>query len=472
MRRAVLATWIAALAVAGCDGPGIVTDPRVDPTLDTELRQSFSQYGVLPLGSVADHDPALVALGQALMFDRELSGNRDIACATCHHPTTHGADGLSLAIGTGGSGLGPSRTLGAGRDFVPRNAPTLLNQGVRTFYLLWDGRLSGHRSGISESPPGVTFPAGLPNILAAQAMLPVLDRREMRGAPGDVDVFGAPNELAAFGDDEYVEIWRALMQRLLAIPEYETMFRAAFPDVAVGALGFQHAATAIAAFITEGFTKTDSPFDRYLAGDDAALDRPAKRGGLLFFGAPSAFGGTADAPLPSAIPCSGCHGGPLLGGQTFSNVGAPQIGPGVGTGAPLDFGRGGIMEGSIQEHYRFAFRAPPLRNVELTGPYLHNGAYATLEDVVRHYGDPADALRAYDASQLAPALRERVHDDEATIEDVLSTLDHQLREPVQLSDDEVADLVAFLHSLTDPAATDLDDLVPERVPSGLPVDGM
>jgi cytochrome c peroxidase len=68
-----------------------------------------------------------VALGEALFFDKELSGNRDIACATCHHPWLHGGDGLSLPVGTGGEGLGPDRYLGEGRQYVPRHSPEIEN---------------------------------------------------------------------------------------------------------------------------------------------------------------------------------------------------------------------------------------------------------------------------------------------------------------------------------------------------------
>ena len=71
----------------------------------------------------------------------------------------------------------------------------------------------------------------MPNVLAAQALLPVLDRVEMRGTVGDADIFGNGNELADFGDDEPPEIWRAIMDRLVAIPEYVQMFEAAFPNV-------------------------------------------------------------------------------------------------------------------------------------------------------------------------------------------------------------------------------------------------
>jgi cytochrome c peroxidase len=287
--------------------------------------------------------------------------------------------------------------------------------------------------------------------LAKQAMLPVLNRREMRGEPGDRDVFGNANELAQFGDSQFSEIWQAIMQRLLAIPAYVAKLNAAFPGTRTDQLGFQHAATAIAAFQTQVFTKTGSPFDRYLERDDAALTTQAKRGALLFF---------------ERARCASCHNGPFLGAQGFANVGVPQIGPGTGRGAPLDFGFGEVIE---NEFYRFAFRVAPLRNVELTAPYMHDGAFATLEAVVRHYSDVPLSLRSYDASQLPPALRGMYHGDEATINAVLETLDFRLRTPLRLTEDEQLDLVAFLKSLTDPAARDLSSLIPATVPSGLPV---
>jgi len=442
---------------AGCDA---VTPPEtLPPPLDTELRQSLQRWGAIPIGSMPAQDPALVDLGQALMFDKILSGNRDIACATCHLPSQHAADGLSLAIGTGGTGAGPARTLGPGRQFVPRNAPSLLNGGLGLFYLFWDGQVA--RAGFGPPPPGpggagFVTPAGtllpaVPNILAAQAMFPVTNRREMRGERGDLDVFGNPNELAQYGDSQFVEIWQAIMRRLLALDAYKAKFAAAFPDAPTGAYGFQYAATAIAAFQMQAFTRTASPFDRYLNRDDAALTTAEKRGALLFFG---------------KAQCSSCHSGPFLGGGSFANAGVPQLGPGTGAAAPLDQGRGGLKD---QAFYKFAFRVTPLRNVELTAPYMHDGAFPTLEAVVRHYNDVTLALRTYDVAQLAPELRPLYHGDDATINAVLETLDFRLRRPLDLTDDEQRDLVAFLKSLTDPAARDLSALTPAAVPSGLPV---
>lgn len=448
--RSIATFGIGLLLFTACDESS--TSPEPGLSLDAELRQSLDQWGVIPIGPLSAQPPAKVELGRALFFDKILSGNRDVACATCHHPSTALTDGRSLAVGTGGTGLGPARTLGAAREFVPRSSPTLLNSGLGASYLFWDGRLQSFGPGtFFTDGAGTTLPSNLPSALVAQVFLPVLDRREMRGDRGDVDAFGADNELARLGDTGHSEVWHAIMQRLTAIPAYVEMFAAAFPDVPSNALRFEHAARAVAAFEVQAFTKASSPFDRYLDRDDAALSVQQKRGALLFFG---------DAR------CSRCHSGPLLGARSFANVGVPQIGPGFGKDAPHDLGRGSI-EGN--DFYRFAFRVAPLRNVELTAPYMHSGAYPTLEAVVRHYDDVPEALRTYDVAQLDPRLRHLHHGDEATINDVLSTLDFNLESQLDLEDDEIDDLVAFLESLTDPAARDLTSLVPASVPSGLMV---
>jgi len=443
--RTIIAIYFSLLALAAaCER----TETPTEPTLDAQLRQDIGRWGVIPIGPVPAQPQALVDLGQALMFDKILSGNRDVACATCHHPSTHEGDGLSLSIGTGGTGLGPSRTLGPGRQFVRRNAPSLLNDGLGLFYLFWDGRVARFLSSFNGGPP---VPGDVPNLLSAQAMLPVLDRREMRGEPGDRDVFGAPNELAQIADSDSAAVWQALMRRLLAIPEYVAKFNRAFPNTPTSALRFQQAAEALAAFQVAALTKTNSPFDRYLTHDDAALTTQQKRGAQLFFG--------------TAL-CSSCHNGPLLGGNGFANAGVPQLGPGSPATPPLDRGRADLPD---QQFYQFAFRVAPLRNVELTAPYMHDGAFPTLDAVVRHYNDVPLTLTTYDASQLDPALRSTYHGDAATTDSVIRTLDFRLQTPLHLSDAELADLVAFLKSLTDPSARDLSVLVPAAVPSGLPV---
>ena len=450
MMRSPFFAMLAVLAVAACDAATTTTEPP-SAGLDAQLRADIARWGVVPIGEMPAQNPAVVALGRALFFDKVLSGNRDIACATCHHPTASLGDGLSLSIGTGGTGIGSSRRLGTARQFVPRGAPSLLNSGLGSPYLFWDGRLNGFGPGNVRVEDGPVPPPSLTNLLAAQAMLPVVTRHEMLGNTGDVDVHGNPNELAAFAAGQETEIWLALMRRIVAIPEYVALFGAAFPGKPASALRFDDAAIALATFQRQAFTKTRSPFDRYLDRDDAALTPDQKRGALLFFG---------------QAQCGSCHSGPFLGGQSFANVGAPQIGPGGRAEPPLDLGRGEIAG---NDFYRFAFRVPPLRNVELTAPYMHSGAYGTLEAVVRHYDNVPDALRSYDIRQHAPAMSDSYHGDAATIDAVLATLDHRLWNPLDLTDAQVMDLVAFLTSLTDPAGRDLHVLTPTRVPSGLPV---
>jgi len=434
---------LAVLGLIACDeSSSIGGGPE---SLDAQLRRQFTQWNIVPIGEAPHQDPAMVALGQALMFDKILSGNRDISCATCHDPTQHLTDGLALAVGTGGSGLGPTRTLGAGRQFVPRNAPSLLNSAIGLPYIFWDGRLTR----FGPPLPDVVLPTT--DLLQGQAMLPVLNRREMRGETGDLDVFGNPNELAQLDDTLPNAIWQGVMHRLVAVPGYVTLFNAAFPSIPTTSLTFEDMAKAIAAFEMDAMMKTGSPFDRYLARDNNALSVQAKRGGVLFFG---------------VARCSQCHNGPFLGGRDFANSGVPQLGPGVGQAVPLDKGRGEILN---FQFYQFAFRVPPLRNVEVTAPYFHNGSFPTLESVVKHYNDVSTSLRTFDPSTLPASLQASYHGDIGTINAVLATLDTRLQSPLHLTDAQIGDLVAFLKSLTDPAARDLSGLAPASVPSGLPV---
>src|ERR687888_571453 len=144
----------AALEMA-CSSPDrVLQPPPLQSSLDAQLRQQLGFWGVVPIGATPAQSPAVVELGRSLFFDKILSGNRDVACATCHDPMSQFNDGLSLAIGTGGSGAGTGRVLGAGRQFVPRNAPTLLNDGIGHFYLLWDGRVNQGSFGGGPSQDG------------------------------------------------------------------------------------------------------------------------------------------------------------------------------------------------------------------------------------------------------------------------------------------------------------------------------
>ncbi len=434
-----------------CFTMGCKAEPS-EQTLDGELHHLLKETGVI-YTSMAPGPPASeakIALGEALFFDKELSGNRDTSCATCHHPLMHTSDGLSLPIGVGGHGLGSAREMGSDRDFVPRNSPDVFNRGDPAWVtMFWDGRISGSPEMGFSNPAGMMLPHGLENILAAQAMFPVTSLDEMRGQPGDEDKFD--NELADLPEDDPTAVWDALMKRLLAIPEYVAMFRAAYPHDARNELGFQHAANAIAAYEAITWTMTDSPWDQYLAGDDSAISNAAKRGAILFY---------------DEAKCGFCHGTNLLTDQDYHNIAVPQLGPGKDDEQLLDYGRWHVTQNSDD---KFAFRTPPLRNVALTGPYMHNGAYPDLESALRHHLNPAGALRNYDPEYLSPELQETCQMDEATHQAILETLDPLVLTPLELSDEQIADLLAFLQALTSPSAVDLRADIPAAVPSGLPV---
>src|SRR5262245_52908541 len=125
-RRAMRGASVMLLATACYREPPSSVDPPPEPSLDEQLRASLRGWGVVPILPTPAQSPALVELGRSLFFDKELSGNRDVACASCHDPGTHMTDGMSLAVGTGGVGEGTQRVPGPGRRFVPRNAPSML----------------------------------------------------------------------------------------------------------------------------------------------------------------------------------------------------------------------------------------------------------------------------------------------------------------------------------------------------------
>ncbi|MFI5229171.1 MAG: cytochrome c peroxidase [Gemmatimonadales bacterium] len=439
-RRALAA---ATLFVAACSDGG-VTNVSTPPSIDTQRRGQFQQWGITPILPVAPQNPALVDLGRSLFFDKLLSGNRDVSCASCHQASLALGDARSLALGTH-------------QQLTPRNAPGLFSVGLGLPYLFWDGRVSQLGFGGNSSivtPAGPALPSGIANLLAAQAMFPVVNRVEMRGQVGDRDAFGNANELAMPGDTSFTAIWSAVMNRITAVTEYAQKLGAAYPGTDVTRLGFQYAANAIAAFEVQSFTKFNSRFDRYLARDDGALTATEKEGAMLFF---------------TKARCSSCHNGPFLGGQQFASVAVPQIGPGSGSSVPLDIGTGDPSVHGPFQTGKFVFRVAPLRNVELTAPYMHDGAYPTLEAVVRHYNNVDSAVKSYDPTQLDPSLRSSYHGDAATINALLASLDGRLTQPIGLTVEEQKQIVAFLKSLTDPAAQSLASLVPATVPSGLPV---
>nr|AFI78774.1 methylamine utilization protein MauG [uncultured bacterium ws198A12] len=409
-------------------------------------------------------DAAKVQLGAQLFFDKILSGNLNISCATCHHSFTATGDGLSLPIGEGGRGLGVTRDTGVGADAVlervPRNSPALFNLGAREFTSLFhDGRVQPNAmfpNGV-ESPAGFDLPEGLDSPLAVQAMFPVTSATEMAGQAGEnpvADAVAAGDLSGPFG------VWEQLAERLRGIDGYVEQFIRVFDDVdSADDIRFTHAASAIAAFEATNWRADNSPFDRFLRGERAAMSVSAFLGMRIFY---SANKGN----------CVSCHGGVFQTEHSFRAIAVPQLGPGKGDGAfgYEDFGRERVT-GNPADRYRF--RVPSLRNVAQTAPYGHSGAFDTLEAMLRHHLDPVASLYGYDASQaVMPSRPDLDAKDYRAMSDanvVASIAKANELSPVHLSEREVRQLIDFLHALTDPAMLDMRGDVPKALPSGMPL---
>lgn len=396
--------------VAGCmDDPA---GPRVAGT-DDDLRRRFDlrALGEIPYPPDNLRLPARIALGRLLFSDPILSGEKDVACGTCHHPGFGFADGRQFSAGVSGVGLGPNRVVstsaitGQPIELEPRNSPTVLNAGFNADetglpshlgFQFWDGRVRG---------------------LEEQARMPITSRVEMAG-----DAY--PAEAAR----------DSVVARLRGIAGYVRLFREAFPAEAALLAGGEIISMdtygrAVAAYERELVTRNSS-FDRYARGENGVLTQEQKLGLELFF---------------TKAGCASCHGGPMFSDFRFHVLGVPQEGGGKAVIPGDDTGR---EEHTASLADRYAFRTPTLRNVELTAPYMHDGALATLEQVVRFYDQGAQPRH--------PAVSDAL-------------VDPLVRGSLSLTDEEVGAIVEFMRALTDPG-TALDPAlltVPETVPSGL-----
>lgn len=468
----VLRSWlvllvVAACALAACSGSegGDVAAQREAEHLERVqgLRQKVGALGLRPVVLPSQPNDDLVQLGHNLFFDPILSGSKDINCAVCHAMDQATANAVPLSVGTGARMVEGVRRPGPALAFTSRNSPALFNLGQpEVSSMFWDKRLERIEDGrmvlyersFTEQPETYlrVLSPELDNILAAQNMLPVFARNEMRGIHGSKDIFGEPNELALVPDHDFEGNWRLLAKRLQAVPAYQELFAKAYPGVAPEDINFVHAANAMSAFIQVKFTLDDSPWDRFLKGEDGALGPAEVRGALVFHGKGE---------------CATCHSGKMMTDEGYHNIGVVPMTRGP---EPLEYMDLGVAHRSLAgPEDCFAFRTPPLRNVALTGPYMHNGSYDTLEAVIRHKMDARHALYNFDPSHLEPRFQEQVHRRPENLARVEATLSSHVQEPLELSDGDVADLVAFLNALTSPRAQDLMHLNLEEVPSGLPV---
>lgn len=415
-------------------------------TLAVQVRALAAERAITPMPPRPEVRDGLSRLGQMLVFDPVLSGNHDISCMTCHHPTLATGDARSLAIGQGGSGLGLARVHPTG-SFISRNAPPLFNLHLLK-HLFWDGRVQVGEDGLVSTPVGDAVTLEMQAVfdfgaVSALGLLPVISREEMRGAAGE-------NELADIPDSDPGGVWAALMDRLGAIPQYRSLFEAAYPGTAFDDMTFAHASNAMAGFFLHAFTFDRSPWDLFLAGNDVALTDDQLQGAFNFMNAP----------------CSVCHNGPGFSDDDFHNVALAQFGPGQGNGISGrdDHGRMNVT-GDPSDLYRF--RTTMLRNVELTAPYGHAGEFEDLALFIDHYSLSADKLRAYGPKDIPdPLLQGTLLDN---VEEIIAARDPLIL-PVSFDQEFTQRVTDFMLALTDRRALHLERFVPKKVPSGLQVD--
>jgi len=327
-----------------------------------------------PVPKVPDDNPLTVAkieLGRHLFYDERLSGNGTQSCASCHDQTRAFTDGRSVGIGS------------TGQAHV-RSAMSLANVAY------------------AES---LTWANAVLHSLEQQALVPLVGEDPVElGLTGQLDTS---------------------LQRLMRDARYELLFAKAFPE-ALEPFSLQHVVASIASF-ERALISGESAYDRFaLLGEADALGPDAERGMQLFFS--------------ERLECFHCHGGFNLSGAT-THVGkafdettfhndalynldgrgaypADNTGLYAFTGDPADMGR---------------FKAPTLRNIALTAPYMHDGSIATLEEVIEHY---ARGGRRIESGPNAGDGKQ-------------SPLKSELITGFDLSAGEMSDLLAFLHSLTD-----------------------
>jgi cytochrome c peroxidase len=299
---------------------------------------------------------AKVELGRELFFDKRLSADGKVSCASCHDPNLAFTDGKRVSDGINGR---------RGK----RNSPSLLNAMFNSAQF-WDGRAA---------------------TLEVQALQPLIDADEM-------------------GNRSLEEV----VSRLQKIPEYTALFRQVFQT----GVSLDGIARALAAF-ERTLVSADSPFDRFNAGDRGAMSDAAKRGLLLYrtkarcnichninqsfpFLTDQNFRNTGIAANNSAFDSITSKAAMLTQEKPDSSLlrsltsqdGGSELGRFVFTGNSLDIG---------------AFRTPSLRNVELTAPYFHDGSAATLNDVIRYYvkGGNDHPLRDWELNALSLTSNEQ-----------------------------------------------------------------
>ena len=338
--------------------------------------------GALPQSVIDPADnprtPQKVALGKLLFYDPVLSGNKDVSCATCHHPAFGYTDGLDLPIGVGGVGQGSSRHFGTAGTIplTKRNAPTLLN-------VAFNGMDAGGHYDPATAPMFYDLRA---KSLEAQSLIPIAQFEEMRG-----NVFTQASAIDS------------VLTRLRSIPTYQRSFSQVFGGT--NAITAQNLGRTIAAY-ERTLLANNAPFDRYRRGEASAMTDAQKRGMVLF--------------LQNG--CNTCHNGPM-----FSDYKTHVLGV-------VDNEKLGYSDKGKDDTY--AFRTPTLRNVALTAPYTHSGKQQSLANMLVFYDGVTTGTQLnpnVQTSQLDSLLRTRVTRSNDVVEFLHALTDNSFDKSVPTS---------------------------------------
>jgi cytochrome c peroxidase len=404
-------------------------DSNTPTATDNNISQLIEQNSLKSLTSTSSESSDLVVLGETLFADVSLSGNRNISCSTCHNPNSGSVDHLPFSIGTGATGIDLNRKQVNGQSLpTTRNSPALYNLGrseqLRSFF---DGRVSlinqvvtspvGDINGSLTSRKDIT--SLFTNVVEVQPLFPLITSIEM---------LGSGNDLSAHSTS--VGVWQAILtDRILTQSKYVSLFAKAFPTTSQNNLNPGHIGRAIGAYMKIHFTSNQTGFDKYLAGDLQALSESQKRGLIVFY---------------TKGQCFRCHSGSNFTDNNFHTSGAPQI----GTSPFVDDVGLEAITGLSSDRYRF--KTPSLRNLSLTAPYMHDGAFQTLEDVVSHYNQISTSLANYKipTSYQSNYALTLTADTSATRNATrLNQVDNRaLSNGLRLTATEQADLVEFLRN--------------------------
>jgi cytochrome c peroxidase len=401
--------------------------------IDTKLQELINKLKLTPLELPKQYSRSKIILGRDLFRETKLSGDKNMTCMHCHHPAFGTSDGLPLSIGAGGQGIGSNRVEAKGK-IIPRNSPSLINLGYRNITnMFWDGRVeydpntdtyqTPEPAFNGENPKRKDITKHLTGALSAQVIFPITSHEEMRGFKG--------NELAQAKTN--LDVWARVMQRLLYgdnKDHYRKLFKEAFPEIKnIRDYNIGHVGHALAAFITRAFTLIDTPYDRYLKGDLNAMTESQKRGLKVFLGRGK---------------CISCHSGEHLSNFQYKSVGTPQVAS-IGSDMINDQGRFKVT-GVKKDLYKF--RTPPLRNVAFTAPYMHDGAFESLEEVIEHYNNVKESLYNFDAKDFVQDFYEtEIMTDRNELNNKLRfqlISIGPLRRGLKLTDSEKENLLRFL----------------------------